>query len=209
VDALAVAFGLLLRAGFGSLLRRRLVSIDNERLPPIERLLEAVDYNPETGKLYWRPRLPATCTDDAIRTRFNRQWAGREVGSHNGDGYLNFRILDCTITAHRAAWALFYGEWPSDQIDHINGQRDDNTIANLRVVDTKENSQNRAMPANNKSGTVGVHYCSTAKKWLAKIQGRRIGSYDDYASAVQARKEAAALAGFHPNHGRARSRRSK
>ena len=180
------------------------MSTNNERSLPIELVREAVDYNPETGKMYWRPRLPLSFPNDAMRTRFNRHTAGLEAGTHNSYGYLQFKIAGRTITVHRAAWALLHGEWPQGQIDHINGQRDDNKIANLRVVDAKENSQNMVQSVRNKSGHVGVHYCNSQRKWLAKIQGRRIGGFDDFDSAVEARKKAAELAGFHPNHGRAR-----
>ena len=180
---------------------------DNSTTPlSIELLRAAVDYNPETGALTWRPRLPMFWPEHGETSRFNRQMAGRKVGCVNGDGYRHFEVGGRHVKSHRAAWALFYGCWPEDQIDHINGDKLDNRIANLREVDSKQNSQNKARPLNNKSGVVGVHYCNTSKKWHAKIQGRVIGRFDDFAAAVAARKDAAVQAGFHPNHGRVNSK---
>ena len=176
--------------------------INSEKLPPIEKLRAAIDYNPETGKLFWRVRQPDFCSNDNARTRFNRFHAGKEIGHLNADGYIKFQFWNCTIIAHRAAWAIYYGEWPAEQIDHINGQRDDNRITNLRSVSARVNSQNKAIPANNKSGHIGVFYCNTSKKWVAKLQGKRLGQFATSEMAINARQKAEGEAGFHPNHGR-------
>lgn len=76
--------------------------------------------------------------------------------------------------AHRLAWLLHYGSWPSRHIDHINGDRADNRIANLRECDDAENQQNlRAATAASKSGLLGVTtrtYRNGAVRYAASIQ---------------------------------------
>ena len=75
---------------------------------------------------------------------------------------------------HRVAWFLHYGEWPCRQIDHVNGNRSDNRIANLRLATNSENVCNRGKPKNNTSGFKGVSWNSGRRAWLATI--RRKGS---------------------------------
>lgn len=108
--------------------------------------------------------------------------------------------------AHRLAWYLYYLEWPSGQIDHINQDKKDNRICNLRVVSNKENHKNMPIQKNNKSGIVGVHYAKRKGKWVAyiKVDGKRIhiGSYADIFSACCARRSMEIKLGFHSNHGK-------
>lgn len=94
---------------------------------PVAELRERLRYEPETGKLFW----------------LNGQRAGREAGSVNGQGYrqIRFSRLD-DFLCHRVAWALHYGAWPSEQLDHINQNRSDNRIENLRLTSNSENQRN-------------------------------------------------------------------
>jgi hypothetical protein len=74
------------------------------------------------------------------------------------DGRIRVRFQGRCFFAHRVAWALFCGVWPSGVIDHINGDPSDNRIANLRDVDLNINSQNQRKAMNtNKTGFIGVH----------------------------------------------------
>ena len=154
-------------------------------LPTPEQLREQIHYEPTSGRLTWKGNK-----------------GGAEVGCHTNEGYRHFRFGAVTIRSHRAAWAMHYGEWPSGQIDHINGIRDDNRIANLRVVSVKQNCQNRRRNANNSSGQTGVHWDASEGRWRAKIQGKHLGLYSNFNDAVTARKAAEKECGFHENHGR-------
>lgn len=83
--------------------------------------------------------------------------------------------------AHRLAWLYVHGEWPSKHLDHLNGNRTDNRIENLRQVSVAENAENTRRPhRDNKSGYLGV--CKKRGKWLAVIQIKgkytRIGLFD-------------------------------
>lgn len=110
---------------------------------PHQELLEIMDYDPETGIFVWskpRPKIQV----------------GQRVGYKHYKGYLNTEILGKFYSLHRLAWFYVYGEWPSDQLDHINCQKDDNRIANLRLADPFKNQHNRPLGRMNTSGFKGV-----------------------------------------------------
>lgn len=108
---------------------------------------------------------------------------------------------------HRIAWALHHGCWPDDQIDHINGNPEDNRIANLRAVSNAENQRNARRKCTNTSGVTGVSWHSRDHVWHANIRekGRLLylGSFDSFDEAVAVRKAAEHEYGYHENHGRA------
>lgn len=89
----------------------------------VERLRELLDYNEKTGKFY---------------AGSGRNF-GKEVGGFHGKGYLKIALDGVTYLAHRLAWLYVTGDWPFDVIDHINGDKKDNRIANLRAVTASEN----------------------------------------------------------------------
>lgn len=110
-----------------------------------ERLRHLFSYNPDTGVFTRRISLS------------NRVKVGEEiVGSPNEKGYLRFHVDGWLYKAHRLAWLYVHGEWP-DQLDHINGDKADNRIANLRLATTKQNHGNRPKNRNNTTGYKGVH----------------------------------------------------
>jgi len=103
-------------------------------------------------------------------------------------------------------WALAYRAWPSKQIDHINGNRTDNSLQNLRLVSNSDNHKNQKMPSTNTSGIVGVRVDKRTGAWVSDIfdAGKRIyvGTFSTKEEAVAARKEAERRLGYHANHGR-------
>ena len=121
-------------------------------------------------------------------------------------GYGRITLLGKRYKSHRVAWAMHHGDWPPDQIDHINGVKSDNRIENLRSVSQAENSKNSKIPANNMSGVIGIHWDKVNFRWVARIRvnGKKIDlcRTKDFDEAVAARKKAEAEYGFHPNHGR-------
>jgi hypothetical protein len=83
-------------------------------------------------------------------------------------GYWMLHVDGGMYYAHRLAWLYVYGAWPSAQIDHINRQRGDNRIANLREVTNRQNHQNRAICKRNTSGLMGVSKLPSGM-WRAQL----------------------------------------
>lgn len=175
-----------------------------------EKLRQLLRYEPDTGKLYWRQRTPATFTvpnPEATCQGWNKRFSGKEAFTHvSTRGYLVSNMARLSFYAHRVVWAIHYGEYPSGQIDHINGDRLDNRIANLRDVTNAENARNMAMSSLNSSGVSGVYLHRQTGKWCAQIRafGKTIGLglFSDKADAIIARKAAERVLNYHPNHGR-------
>jgi hypothetical protein len=155
-----------------------------------------VEYDPETGILTWKPRQSA---------RFNSKLAGKPAFNQMSKGYLTGRLGGRNYKAHRIAWAVYYGEWPTAQIDHINGSRSDNRITNLRAVTNSENGKNQRVRSTNKTGEPCVAWFPRDSKWWVKITVNRrqkhIGYFDTMVEAVDARNRAYKENGFHENHG--------
>ena len=157
-------------------------------------------YDSKTGAMRWNVR-------DAVPQGWNTKYAGKEAFARfDAEGYRRGTLEGQTFQAHRVAWALHYGAWPKGQIDHINGDKADNRIANLRDVPQIENARNRKRSKANASGVTGVSYFRARSKWRATITVERkqmsLGHFDSFDAAVSARKNAEAAHGFHLNHGR-------
>lgn len=131
-------------------------------LPSQERLHELFDYNHETGVFTWK-LSPSRCTS-----------AGSVAGSLHHTGYLNISIKRRRYQLHRLAWKYFYGEEPPAELDHINRDRTDNRISNLRPATKAQNCQN--------TSGLGVSFHKSSGKWIARIgleyKNISIGSYD-------------------------------
>ena len=145
-----------------------------------------------------------------IRNRVRRSQRGHKnavSGGHHIEGYIRIAFGRGRVFAHRIAWVLYHGEDPGhQQVDHINGDRLDNRVSNLRLVDDGENKKNAAMRSDNKSGCTGVSWCSRTNKWSAAICHNRksifLGRFTNKSDAIKARRDANVEYGFHPNHGR-------
>lgn len=148
------------------------------------------------------------CVDGVLFNKIGRQRApkGAEAGTPDGNGYLVAMADGVRFKVHRIVWLMHHGVWPLQTIDHVNGDRSDNRIENLRDVDQVENSRNQKQRSTNSSGITGVHWNYIHRKWQASIyvMGKKIflGRFSDIEAAGKARKEAEAEYGFHPNHGR-------
>jgi hypothetical protein len=121
-----------------------------------ERLREVLDYNPDTGVFVWKLRTGP------------RGRVGKSAGTHNTCGHIQIRIDGRLYLAHRLAWLYVNNVWPANQIDHINGIRDNNQLENLRDVSGSVNMQNqRIARLDNKCGLLGVN--KKGNRWEAKI----------------------------------------
>lgn len=182
--------------------------MNDKSLPSPELLNKLLRYDAEAGKLFWQKRSQDTMTSQDYCDRWNARWANKEAFSTIIDGYKVGKIFGRPFRAHRVIWALVNGSWPKNDIDHINGNRTDNRILNLRDVSKVENARNCAIRKNNTSGATGVSWSKNDKRWRAGIciDGKEffIGNFLEKADAISARKKAERDAGFHPNHGRPR-----
>lgn len=153
-------------------------------------------YEPDTGKLYWLPR-------DGKKS-WNTRFSGKEAFTATHDkGYKRGAINGISYYAQRVIWAIVHDEI-AIQIDHINGNRTDNRIENLRSVDRTENARNAKEKRTNTSGVTGVSpHCG---KWMVTIgvksKTKYIGIFSEKNEAIAARKSAEAEYGYHQNHGR-------
>ena len=181
-------------------------------LPTPEELRKLLRYEPDTGKLYWLERS-AEFFEDGKRSAetacrcWNARHAGKEAfTADDGRGYRTGQIFNCLYLAHRVIWAMVHGAWPADQIDHINGVKDDNRLENLRSVTSGENSRNHPRRADNSSGVTGVTWRPNGSKWTAQISVNdrqvHLGVFIKKDDAVAARKAAEIKYGYHENHGR-------
>jgi len=175
-----------------------------KNLPPPEFLCKILSYDPETGLMIWKER---DCTSAKRPKSWNTKNAGRVAfTAQTPNGYYCGAIMNRRMLAHRVIWAIVYGEWPSDQIDHINGIQGDNRIENLRLASDAINRKNMPMPMNNSSGRTGVGMHNQTKKWRAYInsEGKNyaLGLYERFEDAVAARVAAEKKFGFHSNSGR-------
>jgi hypothetical protein len=141
-----------------------------------------------------------------LRT-WNTRWAGkRALTSLTADGYHAGEIWCIGHKASRVAYALSNGEWPMGCIDHINGNRGDDRIVNLRDVSRLDNQRNMKTPSHNTSGYIGVSKYGRNGKWRVNIKCHRkqihIGVFESLKEAVKARLDAQRTMGFHTNHGR-------
>ena len=145
------------------------------------------DYDPATG---------------VIVDKVTRQ----EKGYRNDRGYVVFMFRKKIYKAHRVAWTIFYGQPPNGEIDHINHQKHDNRIENLRDVPSIDNARNLGISSQNKSGVVGVSFHKKENKWRARIKvdqkEQHLGYFSTMKEAIQARQFAEELHGFHFNHGK-------
>jgi hypothetical protein len=143
-----------------------------------ERLRHVLDYDPETGVFIW-------CVATSQRTKI-----GSIAGGKDSYGYFHVQIDSKCYKAHRLAWLYVYGVWPVGVIDHINRNREDNRIANLRDVTASQNMRNCKIRKTNTSGYKGVSYLAAKKRWAAQIyltgKNTLLGLFDTADAAAQA-----------------------
>ena len=173
----------------------------------IEYIRQCFHYN---GKnLIWSTARPRDhYSRDHDHTRYMNHLSGTAVGSKDRDGYLVTNIgkhYDYrTYRVHRLVWLVAYGAWPAGVIDHINGNKLDNRLENLRDVTNKENLRNARIGKRNSTGVVGV-YKLKGGRWLAAIgvdgKLKHIGQYGTKEEAAMARMAEQKRLGYSENHG--------
>lgn len=141
------------------------------------RLAQLFDYIPETGEFI-------------RKITAGGEVAGTVAGSLNDQGYVKLNIDRQLFAGHRLAWVWMFGTWPKNEIDHINGIRNDNRIANLREATITQQCRNSKKYKNNTSGYKGVNWSHEFQRWEARIrvEGRLqlIGRFKNIEAAAAA-----------------------
>lgn len=169
-------------------------------LPSPAVVRQLLRYEPETGKLFWKKRDPKFFKQDGHNgpVKAAAIWNGRRAGKEaftytNGHGYKVGSMFDVSVSAQRVIWAIVHGEWWDGHIDHINRDRTDNRLCNLRRATAAQNVINSKIRVDNTSGVKGV---SRAKdRWMATITYKQeqiyIGTFSTVQEAAAARKKKA------------------
>jgi len=156
-------------------------------LPPLKQLKEFLDYNPDTGIFTWIKKLHRRMQDRLV---------GQEAGVTNSwNYYIQIRFKGHQYRAHRLAYYMHHGIDPLEKlVDHIDGDKSNNKINNLRLATFSQNGTNRVnLPSNNTSGVIGVSWDKKPKKWKALImingKNKHLGYFINKEDAIKARKE--------------------
>lgn len=128
----------------------------SEGLIDVKDIYSYLDYDLKTGIFVWK-----------VKTKTSN--LGDVAGNANWRGYVSIWIAGKQYYAHRLAWAFCNGSWPIGDIDHINEDKSDNRISNLRVASRSENMFNRSCNKNNTSGMKGVVFCKATNRWRAQM----------------------------------------
>lgn len=161
--------------------------LDRERFEDLDQdlLQEVLRYKPKTGEFFWLRRPGKGTRSDLV---------GRRAGYPVRKGYWDIEIGGRAYKVHRLAWLYVYGDWPKDQIDHINRDKADNRIVNLREAANGQNGAN-SKPKPSRSGLKGAHWQKREKKWSSDIHrnGRKewLGFFDTAEAAHKAYCKAA------------------
>lgn len=165
-----------------------------------QTVLALFDYDPLTGDLIWRVRPRTHFRTDRSCSTFNSLRVGKIAGNIDClDGYRKIGIDGRLYRAHRLIWMYVNGSWPDGEIDHINHVKADNRIENLRAVSRTENARNIPLRKDNTSGYAGIR--QRGGSWGAYISDRPLGTFPTIDMALDARREAERLVGYHQNNG--------
>jgi len=158
-------------------------------------ILSILFYDPQTGIFKWRERTPDMFTDGGHSKEhncaaWNAKFANKEAGCLRDDGYFVIRLMKRCILSHQLAWFYVYKKWPIGFLDHIDEDKSNNKIENLRQATNAQNMQNRGPQKNNKSGYKGVSYRPDKRKFSAEIycnkKKERLGYFETAEEAHEA-----------------------
>lgn len=160
----------------------------------VSELKELINYDPDTGEIRWKKGRPGASS-------------GNLAGTLKPSGYVIVLIKRKLYRAHRIAWFYMTGEFPTKEIDHINGNKSDNRFCNLRLADKTQNNWNKKVRKDSKVGIKNVLYFPNFKKYYVRInankQKHQFGPFDtiEEAAKVAEAQRAVLHAEFaHVNH---------
>lgn len=182
-------------------------------LPSRVYLRECFEYDAITGQLTWRERPRSHFNCDGSHKSWNGKWAGKTAGSVDKEhGYGQVKCSSIDYKAHRICYKIATGE-EHLQLDHIDGNRANNALSNLRPATNAINSLNRAMSSRNTSGVTGIYWSKQHGMWRAILQvdgkAKHLGLFKEKAAAISARRDAEAKHGYDPYHGLSADVRAK
>lgn len=175
-------------------------------LPSQTELKQLLDYDQITGVLIWRARPRSMFPSDRAWNTWHSRYAWKPAfTATDRKGYHVGSIYDVNYRASRVIYKWMTGI-DAHQVDHEDGNNQNDRWYNLRNVTNQQNQQNMKQASNNTSGTTGVSWNAAKNRWEAKIKSNgktiHLGRYADINDAINARKQAEKQYGFHPNHGR-------
>jgi len=149
--------------------------------PLIDTVIHLLAYNDLTGEFVWKNR------------QTNRVAIGSVAGSKNRkDGYIRIGISKKIYAAHRLAFIFMTGDWPPEDVDHIDGNKANNSWNNLRLASDQVNAQNlrRAKSSNKSSGLLGSFFNKSVNRWMSMImidgKNKYLGLFDTPEQAHEA-----------------------
>jgi hypothetical protein len=168
------------------------------------QLRSVLDYDPHTGLFrwkddiyHWRAGMLAGTESEMGERNNKRRYVVISIGTRatKRRRYTLINIRKHLYRAHRLVWLYVHGEWPDNEIDHINGDGTDNRIANLRLATRSQNVGNTRTPKHNTSGFKGAYWNKRAGRWFAQIRHQKkqyhLGHFDTVEEAHAAYAEAA------------------
>ena len=171
--------------------------VNNGNVISIDELRNLIRYEPDTGRLFWLSRPASAFSASKSRSAahvaalWNSRYAGTPALDAECNGYRHGHIGGRIYRAHRVCVAIHYGRWPNLPVDHINGDKSDNRICNLREATRVQNGLNRGLNFNNTSGCRGVSWVNRKKTWAVRVSvpgvGRKtVGYFKSYEKATEA-----------------------
>jgi hypothetical protein len=138
-----------------------------------EYVRQILDYNPDKGVLVWR------CRPDRDK-KWNSRCAGKEAGEFSPSKYRRLTIDGKTFSYHHIVWLHQTGEWPIRELDHIDRDKMNNRIENLRLATRSEQMRNTVVRKDNKTGLKGVCWDKKSQRWFVSINVEKETKYRGY-----------------------------
>ena len=182
----------------------------HEQLIPPKEIPNMIDFHEDTQRMFWKHRDRKWFNCERSYDSWNTRLEGKECfTSKSKHGYLRASLIGKKILKHRVCWVFYYGVWPASYLDHINGDKTDNSRRNLREVNSIGNARNMSLSSANTSGYTGVYKAKTKGFWRAGITlpigYKSLGVFDNLEDAQKAREQANKEYGFHEQHGKSRN----
>ena len=172
-------------------------------------LKDLLHYDPDTGIFTWKFRHVDYFSSEGSYKSWNTKYANKIAGSKlysdkNKTIYLKIGIFGKPYLAHRLSYLYIEGEFPSDEIDHNNGNGLNNKWYNLQKITHQNNQRNRSVNINNKTGIMGIRKHRNKFESSITVNSKYIylGVFVNFFEACCTRKSAEVKHGFHINHGR-------
>jgi hypothetical protein len=145
-----------------------------------QRAIELLEYNQESGKLFWKA------------DRKGHLLKGKEAGSVNANGYIVIKVEQRHYPAHRLAWFIVHGIWPEQDVDHIDGKKTNNKLTNLRAVTRSVNLLNAVKEqGRSNTGIRNISFYKKKQKYYVRIQHEGKMLYSKTFSSLDAASKAA------------------